>query len=108
MARLTIPACVPHPAQKVPNAREGGWTDCGPNTFPSGYFPECRCPLGVYDLNGNAAEHMNLPLREDQMASRGSRTQEYAEMKGSWFIFDTYGATRMGASGEPPSGMAAA
>ena len=29
---------------------------------------------GVYDLNGNAAEHMNLPLDESQMASRGSRS----------------------------------
>jgi hypothetical protein len=48
--------------------------------------------LGVYDLNGNAAEHMNLPLNEEQMASRGSRQYGYTEMKGSWFIFDTYRA----------------
>ena len=40
--------------------------------IPTGSFPECQSPLGVYDLNGNAAEHMNLPLDEEQMASRGS------------------------------------
>ena len=57
--------------------------------IPAGYFPECRSPLGVYDLNGNAAEHMNLPLDESQMASRGSRELGVTEMKGSWFIFDT-------------------
>jgi len=46
----------------------GSWTKCGSNTFPDGAFPQCRSPLDVYDLNGNAAEHMNLPLREDEMA----------------------------------------
>ena len=35
---------------------------------------------------------MNLPLNEGQMASRGSATLGYTEMKGSWFIFDTYHA----------------
>ena len=40
----------------------------------AGSFPDCRSPLGVYDIDGNAAEHMNLPLSEDQMASRGSTT----------------------------------
>ena len=33
---------------------------------------------------------MNLPLAEDQMSSRGSTSLGYTEMKGSWFIFDTY------------------
>ena len=33
---------------------------------------------------------MNLPLNEGQMASRGSKELGYTEMKGSWFIFDTY------------------
>ena len=46
----------------------------------------------MFDLNGNAAEHMNLPLGPEQMASRGSTTLGYTEMKGSWFIFDTYRA----------------
>jgi formylglycine-generating enzyme required for sulfatase activity len=70
----------------------GGWSKCGSNTYPAGSFPDCHSPLGVYDLNGNAAEHMNLPLAEDQRASRGSRQLGYTEMKGSWFIFDSYRA----------------
>ena len=65
---------------------------CGSNTYPTGFFPDCRSPLGVYDLNGNAAEHMSLPLSEAQMASRGSTELGYTEMKGSWFIFDSYRA----------------
>jgi formylglycine-generating enzyme required for sulfatase activity len=67
----------------------GSFTGCGSNTYPAGSFPECRSPLGVYDIDGNAAEHMNLPLSEDQMASRGSTTLGVTEMKGSWFIWDT-------------------
>ncbi len=79
----------------------GGWSRCGSNTFPAGCFPECRSRLGVYDLHGNAAEHMNLPLDPSQMASRRpsgreasetSRVYGYTEMKGSWFIFDHYRA----------------
>ena len=75
---------------KTEGCNGGSWTGCGSNTFPSGSFPECRSKLGVYDLHGNAAEHMNLPLEESQMSSRGSRELGYTEMKGSWFIFDTY------------------
>ncbi len=67
----------------------GSWTGCGSNTFPAGTFPDCHSPLGVYDQHGNAAEHMNLPLNESQMSSRGSKELGYTEMKGSWFIFDT-------------------
>ena len=79
-------------SQKTPGCEGGGWEKCGSNTYPSGYFPSCHSPLGVYDLNGNAAEHMNLPLDPSQMASRGSKELGYTEMKGSWFIFDTYRA----------------
>jgi hypothetical protein len=79
-------------SHKTPGCAGGGWNQCGSNTYPAGDFPGCHSPLGVYDLNGNAAEHMNLPLDESQMASRGSRTLGYTEMKGSWFIFDTYHA----------------
>jgi len=61
-------------------------------TYPSGSFPSCRSSLDVYDLNGNAAEHMNLPLNEHQMSSLGSTELGYTEMKGSWFVFDTYRA----------------
>ena len=79
-------------SQKTAGCEGGGWNACGSNTYPTGAFPECRSALGVYDLNGNAAEHMNLPLDESQMASQGSRTLGHTEMKGSWFIFDTYRA----------------
>lgn len=79
-------------SQKSPNCGGGSWEKCGSNTFPCGYFPECESPLEVYDLHGNAAEHMNLPLNESQMASRGSTQLGYTEMKGSWFIFDIYRA----------------
>jgi formylglycine-generating enzyme required for sulfatase activity len=77
---------------KTADCNGGSWTGCGSNTFPAGDFPACHSALGVYDLNGNAAEHMNLPLNESQMSSRGSRDLGYTEMKGSWFVFDTYRA----------------
>ena len=77
---------------KSPKCMGGGWKECGSNTYPAGYFPDCRSRLEVYDLNGNAAEHMNLPLNESEMASRGSVALGHTEMKGSWFIFDTYRA----------------
>jgi hypothetical protein len=79
-------------SHKSPHCSGGGWTQCGSNTFPAGYFPGCCSMLQVYDLHGNAAEHMNLPLNERQMTSRGSIELGYTEMKGSWFIFDTYRA----------------
>ena len=79
-------------SQKSPGCNGGGWNICGSNTFPSGDCPGCRSPLQVYDLNGNAAEHMNLPLNPSQMSSLGSRELGYTEMKGSWFIFDAYRA----------------
>ncbi len=77
---------------KTPGCNGGSFTGCGSNTFPDGTFPECHSPLQVYDLNGNAAEPMNLPLDESQMSSRGSHELGYTELKGSWFIFDTYRA----------------
>jgi formylglycine-generating enzyme required for sulfatase activity len=70
----------------------GDWKRCGSNTYPTGAFSECVSPLGVYDQHGNAAEHMNLPLDESQMTSKGSATLGHTEMKGSWFIFDKYHA----------------
>jgi len=79
-------------SQKTPGCDGGSWTGCGSNTFPAGDFPACHSPLDVYDQNGNAAEHMNLPLNESQMSSRGSKELGYTEMKGSWFVFDTYRA----------------
>jgi formylglycine-generating enzyme required for sulfatase activity len=79
-------------SSKTPGCLGGGWQLCGSNTYPAGDFPACRSSLSVYDLNGNAAEHMNLPLNERQMSSLGSKELGYTEMKGSWFIFDTYRA----------------
>jgi formylglycine-generating enzyme required for sulfatase activity len=79
-------------SSKSPGCNGGNWSQCGSNTYPAGDFPACHSRLGVYDLNGNAAEHMNLPLNEQQMASRGSKELGHTEMKGSWFIFDTYRA----------------
>jgi formylglycine-generating enzyme required for sulfatase activity len=79
-------------SQKTPGCGGGEWAHCGSNTFPAGFFPACHSASGVYDLNGNAAEHMNLPLDESQMGSRGSRKLGVTEMKGSWFIFDRYRA----------------
>lgn len=74
---------------KTPNCNGGSFTGCGSNTYPTGSFAACHSPLGVYDIDGNAAEHMNLPLTEAQMTSRGSTTLGVTEMKGSWFIWDT-------------------
>lgn len=76
-------------SSKTPGCNGGSFTGCGSNTYPAGSFPQCHSPLGVYDIDGNAAEHMNLPLAPDQMASRGSTTLGVTEMKGSWFIWDT-------------------
>lgn len=66
------------------------WSSCGSNTYPSGYFSECKSSYGVYDMHGNAAEHMNLPLQEDQQTKSGGTG--VVEMKGSWFIFAKYSA----------------
>lgn len=74
---------------KNPECDGGAWATCGSNTYPAGWSPECRSPLGVWDLHGNAAEHMNLPLAPEQMASRGATVLGQTEMKGSWFIWDT-------------------
>lgn len=77
---------------KTPGCPGGSWNLCGSNTYPVGDFPACHSALRVYDLNGNAAEHMNLPLSPEQMSSRGSKQLGVTEMKGSWFVFDKYRA----------------
>jgi formylglycine-generating enzyme required for sulfatase activity len=79
-------------SEKSPGCSGGNWNKCGSNTYPTGYFPGCKSALGIYDQHGNAAEHMNLPRSEDQMASRQSTTLGVTEMKGSWFIFDKFHA----------------
>jgi formylglycine-generating enzyme len=75
---------------KSPGCPGGGFNSCGSNTFPAGAFPDCVSPFGVYDLHGNAAEHMSLPLDRKQLTSAGGSGQ--TEMKGSWFIFSRYEA----------------
>ena len=79
-------------SKKTASCDGASWGKCGSNTYPVGCFPECGSSLGVQGLHGNAAEHMNLPLAKEQMANRGSVTLGYTEMKGSWFIFDSYKA----------------
>jgi sulfatase modifying factor 1 len=61
------------------------WGICGSNTYPTGAFPECVSSFGVFDQHGNAAEHMNLPLKPEQLGKNGGLGE--TEMKGSWFIF---------------------
>jgi hypothetical protein len=77
-------------SNKSDGCTSSGWKRCGSNTFPAGSFPECRSSLGVYDQHGNVAEHMNLPLRPEELMSRGGAGE--TEMKGSWFIFSNYEA----------------
>jgi hypothetical protein len=71
---------------KSPDCWDVTWEACGSNTYPAGSFPGCVSPFGVYDLLGNVAEHMNLPLNPAQLASRGGVGE--TEMKGSWFAHD--------------------
>ncbi len=70
---------------KTKGCEGGGWKECGSNTYPAGAFPACSSPFGAWDLHGNAAEHMNLPLNAEELESRGGSGQ--TEMKGSWFVF---------------------
>jgi formylglycine-generating enzyme required for sulfatase activity len=72
-------------SHKSKDCAAGGWTLCGSNTYPAGAFPECVSSFGVFDQHGNAAEHMNLPLKAEELASAGGTGA--TEMKGSWFIF---------------------
>jgi sulfatase modifying factor 1 len=71
---------------KNPTCWDVTWEQCGSNTYPAGSFPDCVSPFGAYDLLGNVAEHMNLPLTAEQLASRGGLGE--TEMKGSWFAYD--------------------
>jgi hypothetical protein len=75
---------------KTPGCPGGGFGSCGSNTFPAGAFPGCVSAFGVYDLHGNAAEHMSLPLEPAELTSAGG--YGVTEMKGSWFIFSHYEA----------------
>jgi sulfatase modifying factor 1 len=77
-------------SNKSPTCKPSGFRKCGSNTYPAGAFPQCKSSFGVYDLHGNAAEHMNFPMKLEQLASRGGSGE--TEMKGSWFIFQKYDA----------------
>lgn len=87
---------------KHDNCDGSDWRKCGSNTFPTGMFPFCRSEaLPVYDLWGNAAEHMNLPLTPDQMSRPGSPLG-VTEMKGSWFVWDKVNAHEDGCRWRAP------
>ncbi len=77
-------------SRKSKGCTSSGWKRCGTNSFPAGSFPACKSSFGVYDQHGNVAEHMNLPLRPEEMTSQGGTGQ--TEMKGSWFIFSEFEA----------------
>jgi len=77
-------------SNKSKTCTSSGWKRCGSNTYPAGSFPECKSPFGVYDQHGNVAEHMALPMRIEELGSRGGFGEP--EMKGSWFIFGRYEA----------------
>ncbi|MCC6521073.1 MAG: SUMF1/EgtB/PvdO family nonheme iron enzyme [Polyangiaceae bacterium] len=72
-------------SQKSKGCDAPSFRHCGSNTSPAGAFPACRSPFGVYDLHGNAAEHMLLPRKPEELGARGGFG--VPEMKGSWFIF---------------------
>ncbi len=79
--------------RKTPGCDGGDYQGCGSNTFPAGAHPGCVSPLGVYDLDGNVAEEMNLPLAPEEEASLARGGGEggplgVTELKGSWFVFD--------------------
>jgi formylglycine-generating enzyme required for sulfatase activity len=71
--------------QKSPSCSVIDYNTCGSNHFPTGAFPECVSPFGVYDQHGNAAEHMSLPVYPEEL-EQGPHSG-WTEMKGSWFIF---------------------
>jgi hypothetical protein len=77
-------------SKKSKTCEKSGWKKCGSNTYPDGSFPECRSSFGVYDQHGNVAEHMNMPMKLEELASRGGKGE--TEMKGSWFIFQGFDA----------------
>ncbi|WP_437878622.1 SUMF1/EgtB/PvdO family nonheme iron enzyme [Sorangium sp. So ce513] len=74
-------------SSRTPGCPGGGWDRCGSNTYPAGAFPACRSSLGVFDLHGNVAEHMSLPILPGELARHGDRG--FTEMKGSWFAFSS-------------------
>jgi len=74
-------------ARKSPGCVVPTYGGCGTNSYPSGSFPDCVSPYGVYDLHGNLAEHMSFPRAPSELGSLGGSGE--TEMKGSWFAFDS-------------------
>jgi hypothetical protein len=62
------------------------WWDKG---FDDGDIPGCHSALGDCHLNGNPAEHMNLLLSDERVASGDGTTLDQTEMKGSRLILDS-------------------
>src|SRR5690606_38828609 len=58
-------------AQRYSRCDVVDWGTCASNSYPAGSFPDCVSPPGVYDLHGNVAEHMNLPLAPPELTGRG-------------------------------------
>lgn len=78
-------------SEKSKSCTASGFKKCGSNTYPSGAFPECASSFGVYDQHGNAAEHMLLPDKPEELATKNGKGGD-PEMKGSWFIFNRHEA----------------
>jgi formylglycine-generating enzyme required for sulfatase activity len=72
-------------ARKDPRCTVVDWGICATNSYPAGAFPECVSPFGAYDLHGNVAEHMSLPLYPEELGVAAG--VGWTEMKGSWFLF---------------------
>ena len=59
---------------------------CGTNTWPSGFKANCRSAAGVYDMHGNLAEAVNLPMAQGQQGKFGRGPLGMEEHKGSFFV----------------------
>ncbi|MFO0571725.1 MAG: hypothetical protein U0263_39235 [Polyangiaceae bacterium] len=68
-------------SSKSAKCNGGGWETCGAPRPIRAERSQRRKAFGVYDQHGNAAEHMNLPMKAEELASRGGLGE--TEMKGS-------------------------
>ncbi len=73
--RLPARASAPPPATRAPSCQGGGWNDLRLQHLSDRLLSRTAAARWASTTcNGNAAEHMNLPLAPSQMASRGSTT----------------------------------
>ncbi len=91
-ARCTNAASARPAASRARDATAGVGPNAAPIPIPPAIFRRVTARWKSTTSTATRAEHMNLPLNQSQMSSRGSTTLGYTEMKGSWFIFDTYRA----------------